>query len=156
MRHDSYDIDVTQVDWIDSGDTPAQPLLTIRYTGSPTRLKTRLTKSDSTLLDADETDVTFRFQSPVSDVETHGVLAVSNNVTGDFVCEVGTNVPRLQDFVQAARRYAEVTDRDIAYAVRLWTNEGLTVAYEKRVFLVYGPDGTLLRHHSLIPNGIEI
>lgn len=156
MRHDKYDLDVTNVGWIDTSDAPAQPTLTIRYADSRVHLEPRITKSDSTLLDADEIDVTFRFQSPISDVETHGVLAVSNNVTGDFVCEVRTDAASIQELVQAARRYAEVTGHATAYVVRLWSDEGLTVAYEKGILLVYGPDGTLLRHHSLIPNGIEI
>ncbi|GAB7011075.1 DUF5793 family protein [Halorubrum trueperi] len=156
MRHDTYDLDATNVDWIDAGDTPTQPILTIRYAGSPARLKERLMRSESSLLGAEEIDVTFRFQSPVSDAETHGVLAVSNNVTGDFVCEVGTDAAPIQKFVQAARRYAQATERDTAYAVRFWTDDGLTVAYEKGVLLVYGPNGILLRHDSLIPNGIEI
>lgn len=156
MRRDTHDLHITNIDWLDTGDAPAQPMLTVQYAGSPARLKDRLTKSDSTLLDAAEIDVTFRGQSPESETDTQGMLAVSNNVTGDFVLELPTGATPIHDFVHAVRQYVNVTGSDIACAIQLSTDEGVVVTYEKQIFLVYDPNGTLLRRYSLIPDGVEI
>lgn len=156
MRQDTGDLAVTNTDWVETDESPAQPTLTVEYTEPPARLTERIETPSAARLDGEEIDVTFRFQSPVSDPGTRGVLAVSNNVTGAYILEVETPASPVQDFIQAVRRYADATGRATAYMVRLRPDEGSIVTVEKQVFLVYGPDGILLRHHSLIPSGIEI
>lgn len=156
MRHENHGLDITNVDWLEAGDAPAKPTLVLHYADPPARLSEQLSTPENGQVDADRIDVTFRLQSPVSETAPTGVLGVSNNVTGDFILEVPTDAARVQDIVYAARRCAAMTDHDTTYTLEFQTRDGIVAAYEKRVFLVYGPDGTLLRPHSLIPNGIEI
>lgn len=156
MLHDEFELTLAHVDWIETEEEPVRPTLAIRSVDSPACLKKRLTRPDSALLEADEIDVTFRYPSPLHEYDTRGVLAVSSNVTGDFVLEASIGDTLFQNLVQTARYYGDVTGRDTTYAVWLVVHDELLVEYEKQILLVYGADGTLLRHHSLIPNGIEI
>ncbi|MFB6114584.1 MAG: DUF5793 family protein [Halodesulfurarchaeum sp.] len=156
-------LEVTNVDWIDTGESPARPALSFQYTESPTHLEelvkspdSTVLKPDSTVQDGEEVDVTFRFQAPVSTPDTHGVLALSNNGTGDFILEVETPATPIQNLIVAVRRYADGTEHETRYTVRLHVEEESVLTFEKELLLVYDPDGTLLRNHSLIPSGIEI
>jgi hypothetical protein len=158
MRRDYFELDVKQIDWVDAGGSPEKPLVRIDFHGPEGMLTDRLTDSDGELLDDAETDVAYRLQGDVDDPEATGVVSVTNRITGDFVLELNEDAADVLQFIRAAREYGKsaADGDDGQYRVEIRTDDGETVIYEKRTFLVYDADGNLLRGHSLIPSGVEL
>lgn len=156
MRRDYFTLEVENIDWVDEGE-PAQPQVTIDFEGPATTLRERLTGMNDELLDASETDVAFRLQTPLEDDDAAGVVSVTNRTTGDFVLELNEDADDVLKFIRAARRYGEHDpDTDGRYEVKIRIDGENLVTYDKRTFLVYNDEGNLLRKHSLIPSGVEL
>ncbi|WP_232688405.1 DUF5793 family protein [Halobacterium zhouii] len=157
MRRDYFELDVSNIDWVDEDGDPSKPNVVIEFTGPTVDLRDRLTDHDDNLLDADDTDVTFRLTDDSAESNAGGVVAVTNRLTGDFVLELNQDAEDVLQFIQAARRYGEATDDgDGRYRVELRVDGDELVVYEKSTFLVYSADGDLLRSQSLIPSGVEL
>jgi hypothetical protein len=158
MRRDYFELDVDHIDWVEADGTPEKPLVRIDFHGPEETLRDRLTDADGELLEDGETDVAFRLQGDVNDPGAAGVVSVTNRITGDFVLELNEDADDVLRFIRAAREYgkSEADDEDGQYRVEIRTDDGDTVVYEKRTFLVYDADGNLLRGHSLIPSGVEL
>lgn len=157
MRRDYFELDVQNIDWVDDGGDPQKPLVHIDFRGPAELLRERLTGSDGELLSAGETDVAFRLQESVHDPTAAGVVGVTNRLTGDFVLELNEDAADVLQFIRAAREYGTVADADDGrYRVELTLDGEPLVTYEKRTFLVYDADGSLLRDRSLIPSGVEL
>ncbi|WP_232701567.1 DUF5793 family protein [Halobacterium wangiae] len=157
MRRDYFELDVTGVDWVDEGGEPSKPNVVIEFTGDVDDLRDHLTDNDGELLDAGETDATFRLTDDVEERGASGVVAVTNRITGDFVLELNEDAEDVFTFIRAARRYGEATDDDEGrYRVEIRVDGEELVVYDKSTFLVYSRDGDLLRGDSLIPSGIEL
>ena len=156
MRRDYFTLDVTNVDWVESDGEPAKPTVNIAFEGPKEELRQRLTGPNDELLSATETDAAFRLKGPVDDPETTGVVSVTNRVTGDFVLELNEDAGDVLRFITAARRFGQAGDDDGRYEVHITVDDEELVAYDKRTFLVYDAEGSLLRQHSLIPSGVEL
>lgn len=156
MRRTNFTLEVHGVDWVDEDGDPQKPTVGIDFEGTVDALRDRLGRPDGTLLSASETDVTFRLQSDVNDADATGVVSVTNRVTGDYVLELNADADDVLSFIRAARRYGEHADDDGEFAVDITVEGEALVSYDKTTFLVYNPDGELLRRHSLIPSGIEL
>ncbi|MDS0293293.1 DUF5793 family protein [Halogeometricum luteum] len=157
MRRDYFELDVKQIDWVETGGSPEKPLVRIDFHGPEETLSDRLTDPDGELLDDAETDVAFRLQGSVDDPGASGVVSVTNRITGDFVLELNEDADDVLRFIRAAREYGKSADEeDGQYRVEIRRDGGETVVYEKRTFLVYDAEGNLLRGHSLIPSGVEL
>jgi len=156
MRRDYFSLEVRNVSWVDDGGTPAKPSVTIDFEGPEATLRQRLTGPDGDPLDAAGTDVAFRLQSGIEDPDAAGVVSVTNRVTGDFVLELNQDADDVIRFIRAAREYGKHADDDGLYSVTVRVDGEEVVAYEKRTFLVYDPEGNLLRQDSLIPSGVEL
>jgi hypothetical protein len=157
MRRDYFELDVSNVDWVDGSDSPEKPNVVIEFAGAEEELRERLTDNTGSLLDARGTDAAFRLTDDVDDPEASGVVSVTNRITGDFVLELNVDAEDVLQFVRAARRYGESTDDgDGRYRVEIRVDGDELVVYEKATFLVYSSDGDLLRGHSLIPSGVEL
>jgi hypothetical protein len=152
MRRDYYTLDAHNVDWVEDGGDPAQPQVTIDFSGPFDELEERLTDIDGNLLDAEETDVSLRLQ----DDDSEGVVSVTNRITGEFILELNEDADDVLRFIRAARRYGQETDDGAKYEVVIRRDGETVVTYEKETFLVYDSDGNLLRSDSLIPSGIEL
>ena len=124
------------------------PTIAITYDGPSGDLRDRLTKTVAETLDSSEIDIAFRRQAD----EEQGVLSLTDRMTGEFVFEVVTAGDDIETLVSAAQRH----EGDGEYRVRLQDNDGQPLAYEKQTLLVYDHDGSLLRHRSLIPGGVEL
>ncbi|GAB3672208.1 DUF5793 family protein [Halopiger thermotolerans] len=121
-------------------------------------LRERLTGPEGDVLDADETDVALRLQEPLGN-DTDGVVSVTNRVTGEFILELNEDADDVLQFIRAARGYGEdATEDEGRYTVEitLEDEDEPFVTYDKRTFLVYDDEGSLLRQHSLIPSGVEL
>ncbi|MFB6068644.1 MAG: DUF5793 family protein [Halobacterium sp.] len=157
MRRDYFELDVTNIDWVDGGGDPRKPNVSIEFTGAAEDLRARLTDHHGELLDAAETDAAFRLTDDVDDPDATGVVSVTNRITGDFVLELNQDADDVLRFVRAARRYGEATDDgEGRYRVEISVDGEELVVYEKSTFLVYSEDGDLLRGQSLIPSGVEL
>jgi len=162
MRRDYFELDVSNVDWVDGSDgSPEKPNVVIEFTGASGDLRDRLTDSTGDLLDAGETDAAFRLTDDADDPDASGVVSVTNRLTGDFVLELNVDADDVLQFVRAARRYGESTGDDGdgeggRYRVEIRVDGDELVVYEKDTFLVYSGDGDLLRGQSLIPSGVEL
>lgn len=156
MRRDHFELDVDGVDWVDNGDDPEQPRVTIAFDGSADQLRDRL-DADEGLLEAGETDVAFRLQESHEDnPDATGVIGITNRITGEFVLELNSRAGDVLRFVQAAREYGERADGESSFGVNIAVDDETLVTYEKDTFLVYDADGNLLRTESLIPSGVEL
>lgn len=147
---------ITNTHEVDSVEQLRLPKLSLQCSEAEVALEERMMRSRCSQFSSDQIDVTFRYQTPVNAHDPQGVLAISNNVTGDFILEVETPATTIQDFVGATCRWGDVTGRASTFQVRLECEDEEVASFEKRVFLVYNSDGTLLRHCSLIPIEIEI
>jgi hypothetical protein len=164
MRRDYFELDVRDAGGAD--DEPTKPSLRIDFSGPVDELRRRLHGEDGPLR-ADETDVSFRIVDADGDGADasdprRGVLAVTNRVTGDFVLEANQPVEVIFSFVRAARAYGESAAADPdegRYRVEIvgdGDHPDPIATYQKRTFLVYESDGSLLRAESLIPSGVEL
>jgi hypothetical protein len=156
MQRDQLDVASRNVDWIETDGTPTQPALCITYHGWGTELRGDFAPSGDGLYPEEEIDVAFRLQSSADADHETGVLSLAHRITGELLLEVTTDVDLLSNFVDAVNRYATTVGTDHSYSIQLRTGSELIVTYEMRTLLVYNSDGTLLRHRSLIPSGIEI
>ena len=157
MRRDYFELDVENMDWVDSGGEPRKPRVSIRFRGPEEELRDRLAGGGGELLTAEETDVAFRLQaSPDRDPEATGVVGVTNRLTGDFVLELNEDADDVLRFITAAREYGKHDDGDGRYRVEIDVDDEELVTYEKETFLVYDAEGNLLRKDSLIPSGVEL
>ncbi|QLG62876.1 DUF5793 family protein [Halorarum salinum] len=157
MRRDYFELDVEQVDWVDTDGEPRQPRVYIDFHGPDGLLRDRLTGSDGELLEAEETDVAFRLrESHEGNPSAKGVVGVTNRITGDFVLELNEEADDVLRFIRAAREYGRHDASDGSYRVEISVDGERLVTYEKRTFLVYDREGNLLRRESLIPPGVEL
>lgn len=154
MRREDFELDASQIGWVDSGADPAQPTVTIDFHGEATQLRERLSDGAGGFLDADETDVAFRLRESDEEPPT-GVVAVTDRLTGDFVFELNVDADDVFRFVEAAREYGKRTG-DTHYRVVIHEDGEELLTYEKDTFLVYNEEGDLLRSKSVIPSGVEL
>lgn len=157
MQREHFDLDVRNVDWLQSGDDPSQPVAHIRFSGPAAELTDRLASADGPPLSAEDIDVAFRLRDPFAEsLEPAGVVSVANRLTGDFLFETNEDAEDVLRFISAAREYGQATDNlDSRYRIELSVGDE-TIIYEKATFLVYDDDGDLLRGQSLIPSGVEL
>jgi hypothetical protein len=157
MRRDYFTLDVHDIDWVDAGEEPTQPLVRIDFHGPRESLVERLTTREGTQLPASEIDVAFRLVDSLGDDDARGVVGVTNRVTGEFIIELNESAPDVLRFIRAAREYGRNTDAgDGRYRVEISLDGDDFAVYEKGTFLVYDAEGNLLRSESLIPSGVEL
>jgi hypothetical protein len=157
MRRDYFELAVENVGWVTEGGEPEKPTVHIDFRGPDELLRGRLTDVEGNLLDASETDVSFRLHDAVDAPDVTGVVAVTNRLTGDFVLELNEDADDVLTFIRAAREYGRETDElDGRYRVNISIDGEHVVSYEKSTFLVYDDEGNLLRGRSLIPSGVEL
>lgn len=157
MRREDFTLTVSHVKWVSTGGAPEQPHVRIDCHGADTQLVNRLTGPDNELLTNEETDVAFRLHDPIDDENPAGVVSVTNRITGSFILELNEFVEDVLQFIQATREYGASTENgDGTYQVEIFVDDEPLVTYEKSTFLIYDPDGNLLRSQSLIPSGIEL
>jgi len=156
MRRDYFELDVTNVDWVEEGGDPVQPLVDIDFSGPGDTLRERLSDASGDLLAGDDVDVAFRLQDERGDDGVApGVVAVTNRVIGEYVLELNEQSDDVLRFIEAAREFGD-TDEDGGYRVVVCIDGEQMVEYEKDTFLVYDADGEFLREESLIPPGVEL
>jgi hypothetical protein len=153
MRRDNFDVHVSNTEWVEGGDEPSKPTLTVEFDGPSERLRSRLAGTEGAVVEADETDVNYRSHA---DSGNGGVLSITNRITGDFVLELNADADGVLDFIRAARAYGEHTDEDGRYRITVEQDGEQLLAHEKSTFLVYNDEGNLVRQHSLIPGGVEL
>lgn len=153
MRRECVTLEVQDVAWLEEGGAPRQPVLRVTVEDDAATVRHRLL-GEGGVVDAADVDVTFRFQEGAE--AKRGVVAITDRLTGEFLLEVNAPAAEVMTFVSAARRYAERTEGDARFRVRVLAAGEAVLDLEKRTLLVYADDGELLRERSLIPSGVEI
>ena len=149
MRRDYFTLDAAGVQADDSG----RPIMRITYEGPTEEFESRL-RPGGAKLEAEGVDITYRLQDPLEADGAMGVLAIADRVTGEYVLELNAEAETVFAVTDAV---SDSDENNGHYRVVIETDEGSElVAYEKSTFLVYDPDGELLRKRSLIPSGVEI
>jgi hypothetical protein len=156
MRRDHFELEADNIDWVETGDPPAEPQVIIDFNGPRETLTDRLTDAEGNVLEASETDVAFRLQDPLDDPDAAGVVSVTDRVTGDFLLELNEGAEDVLRFVRAAREYGKSTGDGGRYSVVIRIDGETVATYAKSTFLVYDANGSLLRSKSLIPSGVEL
>jgi len=156
MRRDYFELDVSNVDWVDADGDPQKPTVRIDFHGPEELLRERLAGPDGEFLDAEETDVALRLTESGEDEDASGVVGVTERLTGDFVLELNEDADDVFKFIRAAREYGQAESGDGRYRVEIRIDGETVVTYEKTTFLVYDTEGNLLRGQSLIPSGVEL
>lgn len=156
MRRDYFTIEARGLDWLADDAEPEKPTVVIDFEGPASLLQERITDVSAEPLDESEIDVSFRYQTAVDDADAHGVISITDRVTGDYVLELNAEADEVQRFVRAARTYGKRSSDDDRYRIELLIDGEHAVTYDKRTFLIYNREGNLLRKHSLIPSGVEL
>lgn len=156
MERDHVSIAVEDAGWIGTEDDPTQPRVVIEVSAEAVETIRDRIEPDGTPLDAAEVDVALRLLESL-DEDAGGVLGVSNRLTGEYILELNVGAASVIEFVRAARAYGEVAaDDEGQYEIVIVLDGTPLVSYEKRTFLVYDDEGSLLRQQSLIPSGVEL
>jgi hypothetical protein len=157
MRREQFELDVRNLEWVETDGDPRQPLARITVTGKTEQLQSRLRDVDGDHLTADMIDVAFRLKESIEDDPTAGgVVGVANRLTGDFIFETNEDADNVFEFIHAARKYGRETNTpEGRYRIEI-VADGETITYDKGTFLVYDQEGELLRGRSLIPSGVEL
>lgn len=156
MQFSKLSIDLVDTEWVEREEAPKQPRFTIRYDGPVDGIIDGFWPPHRLGYSPGDLDVFFRYQDSDSPVINSVVVSVCDRLTGDYLLEIKTSAKFIQKFAHAMRRYADSIDETISYSVEIWSGAGLRSVFEKETFLVYRPNGTLLRHQSVIPTGVEL
>jgi hypothetical protein len=156
MRREQFSLGVTDVAWVDADADPRLPTVSIAYEGDPAEVRERLRGVTDEPATAEDADLAIRLQRSAESGEAEAVLALTHRLTGDYILELTTDPETMLTFTRAARRYGELNESGPWYRARILAGNEVAAEFEKETLLVYGPDGELLRQHSLIPGGVEL
>ncbi|MFB6109866.1 MAG: DUF5793 family protein [Halodesulfurarchaeum sp.] len=156
MHREDFTLQTTNVEAESGGETQPLPTIRLAYDGPQSDLRAALEGADGTVLSEDEVDVSLRLQGPIDDRDPDGVLAVTDRVTGDYVCELNVDARDIFEFLAAAKRRAEAVDGTPKYRIQLAAEGHPIRTYETDTFLVYTRDGTLRESESLLPGGVQL
>lgn len=149
MRREQFSLAVSDVAWVEADAEPRLPTVTVRAEGDPAALRDRFRD------DADA-DLAVRLQRSADSGDAEAIVALTHRLTGDYILELTADPETVLTFTRAARRYGKLNEDGPWYRVRVLTRDEVLAAFEKETLLFYGPDGELLRQHSLIPGGVEL
>ena len=156
MRREQISLAVTDVAWVDADAEPRLPTVSIAFEGEPSLIRERLRSATEEATIAEDADLAVRLQRSPNSGEAEAVLALTHRLTGDYILELTSDPETVLTFTRAARRYGEVNESGPWYRARVLAGNEVVAEFEKETLLVYGPDGELLRRHSLIPGGVEL
>lgn len=156
MRPEQFSLAVSDVAWVETGERPRLPTVTVGFDGDPDSLRERLLGAADEPTTAADADLTVRLRRPADTGDARAIVALSHGLTGDHILEVTADPETILTFTRAARRFSEATSQGPKYRIRVAATAETLAELEKETLLVYGPDGELLRQHSLIPGGVEL
>lgn len=157
MRRDYFSLHVEGTEWIETGGDPERPTVIIDFEGPASLLQNRLSSDTADFLEGTTIDVSFRYLTDREADDPSGVVSITNRMTGDYILELNAPGDRVLQFVKAAREFGRDSgENGSQYRIAVQVDSDPIVSYNKRTFLVYESDGTLLRKQSLIPSGVEL
>lgn len=155
MRRDKLSVELVNAHSPERSE-PKLPRFVVRFDGPETELASRFHNPADSVYTPEQLDVSFREQAPSNGSPSTGVFSVSDRLTGDYLFEVTASTGLIGAFSDAVRRYTEATEAAPRYEVALWAAETERAVFTKHTFLVFQQDGTLLRHHCVIPASVEL
>lgn len=156
MRREEFSLETQHVE-PDSGETTAPlPTLKLVYDGPEGELRAAMAQTDSEGPGEPELDVSLRLQDEFHETDPDGVLAVTDRLTGDFVCECNVPAKRVFEFLSATKRRAAAVNGAPKYRLQFFADGTPIRTEEMDTFLVYTNAGTLRESESLLPNGVQL
>jgi len=155
MPRDQFQVEIRNTAGSNTAAISEQPALILGFEGSRAEFSELVAEELRESLVTEEIDASFRYLSPGHRAD-EGVIGLTDRVTGAYVLEAKVAAEPIREVVQAVREYAEQTGQDARYRVAIQTETKTVAAFDKELLAVYDADGTLLRHDSLIPTGVEL
>jgi hypothetical protein len=156
MRREEFGLETRHVEPEEGEETAPLPTLSLSYDGPAAELRSALEGADGTQLAEEDLDVSLRLTSPFEVSDPDGVLAVTNRLTGDFVCELNVAARRLFEFLAAAKRRGAAVDGAPRYRLQFRAGDSPIRTVELDIFLVYTESGDLRESESLLPSSVEL
>ncbi len=155
MEREAFSLQTRHVEPGPGETTAPLPTLEIHYEGPESQLQTAL-RSLSGDGAGTEFDVALRLQDDAEASDPAGVLAVTERVTGEFICECNVRADRIFAFLEATRRRAAAVDSSPKYRMQFIVDERPIRTEEMATLLVYAASGELRESRSLLPNGVQL
>ncbi|MFB6086598.1 MAG: DUF5793 family protein [Halodesulfurarchaeum sp.] len=155
MRRQDFSLSTRHVERASGAETSPLPTLRLQYDGPSADLRDGLEGGDGTALEESDVDVSLRLMDELDEVD-RGVLAVSDRLTGDYVCECNVETGRLLEFLEATKRRASAVDGPPKYRIQFVAESTPLRTFEMDTFLVYAASGELRESESLLPNGVQL
>ena len=156
MRREEFSLETRHVETAAGAETAPLPTLRLLYEGAPSELRSAFEGVDGTPLAASDLDVSLRLKDPIDAADPDGVLAVTNRLTGDFLCELNVAAETVLEFLAAAKRRGSAVEGPSKYRLRLLADGSPIRTDELDTFLVYATDGDLREAESLLPSSVEL
>lgn len=156
MHRREFTVAMRHVEPGSGAETAPLPTLRLQYDGPESTLRSALEGADGTHLSESDIDVSIRLTEAFEDDAQTGVLAVSERLTGDFVCELNVDARRVFDFLAAVTRRAAAVNGPPKYRIQFVAQTTPIRTYEMDTFLVYTEGGELQESESLLPNGVQL
>lgn len=156
MRREEFGLETRHVEPASGVETAPLPTLRLEFEGEPGELRSAFEGVDGTPLAAADLDVSLRLQDPIDTADPDGVLAVTNRLTGDFLCELNVSASTILEFLSAARRRGSAVDGPAKYRLRVIADGSPIRTDELDTFLVYTQTGDLKESESLLPSSVQL
>lgn len=156
MRREEFTLETRHVDPESGAETAPLPTLRLEFDGPAAELRSAFEGADGTPLSESDLDVSLRLTSPFEATDPDGVLAVTNRLTGDFVCELNVATGRIFEFLAAAKRRGAAVDGSPRFRVQFFAEGSPVRTNELDTFLVYTESGDLRESESLLPSSVEL
>lgn len=151
MRRADFEIETRHLAPADSEATPPLPTLALSYDSEDDHLQERLSETGGAPLGDGDIDVSVRLMDTVKPEEATAILAISNRLTGEFICEGVVAAETVLDFLEAVSARAEHVEGDPRYRIQLREGSTPVRTFETGALLVYTKEGGLEESTSLIP-----
>lgn len=156
MHREEFSLETRHVE-PEAGETTAPlPTLELQYDGPEGKLRAVMAQTDRPGQKKPELDVSLRLKGGFDEPDPDGVLAVTDRLTGDFICECNVGAKRIFEFLSATKRRAAAVDRRPKYRLQFYADDTPLRTEEMDTFLVYTRSGTLRESESLLPNGVQL
>lgn len=156
MRREEFSLETRHVDPDPGAPTAPLPTLRLDYDGSVAELRAAFEGADGQPLSEADIDLALRLTSAFEEPDPDGVLAVTNRLTGDFICELNVRAKELFEFLAAAKRRGSAVEGSPKYRVQFFATGSPVRTVELDTLLVYTEAGDLRESESLLPSEVEL
>jgi len=156
MRREEFSLETRHVEPEQGAATAPLPTLRLDFDGSAAELRSAFQGADGQPLSEEDIELSLRLTSDFEKPDPDGVLAVTNRLTGDFICELNVRAKEIFEFLAAAKRRGSAVEGSPKYRVQFFTKGNPIRTAELDTLLVYTKAGDLRESESLLPSSVEL